>query len=415
MKKLESIYNFFIMPIFSYRARNNLGNIEDGWIDAINKDVVADILNERGFIIIKIKKKVSVGFFENIWSSLFKRVSTRYIVLFMHQMSELIASGISVPKSLKVLGVQTRNKYLRNIIISIADDVGSGIKLSDACGRHKRVFTDFFVRMIKSGEASGKLENVFMYLAEQQEKNYLLTKKIRSVTAYPFFMLLTLFSFATVMLTSVVPKITYIFDGLEKSLPLSTRLLIGATEFFISYWWTISLVVVIFVYLLKIYRGNYFGERFIGGWTLRIPILGELLKKFYLIRFSRSFSMLIVGGVDIITSLKVSSEVVGSVLYKDLLDDAIDGVSRGKSISSVFMGSNLVPQMYSQMIYVGEKTGRLTSVLDRLTNFYTGEIEDTIKNLLSFLEPALIVLIGIVASFLASAIIMPMYDISIGL
>jgi len=413
--KLENIYNFFIMPIFSYRARNSSGEIESGWIDATNKDGAADILSGRGFVVIKIRKKRDIGFFENIRNSIFKRVGTRYVVLFMHQMSELIASGISISKSLRILGGQTRNKYLRNIINSIADDVDSGNKLSDACGRHRMVFTDFFVKMIKSGETSGRLEDVFMYLAEQQENNYLLTKKMRSVMIYPFFMLFTLFGIGIVMIISVVPRITHMFGGIEKELPFSTKLLMWMTGVLVSYWWLVILAVIFFVYLLKIYRGNYFGERIINRLVFKAPILGGLLKKFYLVRFSRSFRTLIMGGVDIVTSLKASSEVVGNVLYKDLLEDAIDGVNNGRTISSVFLSSDLVPQMYSQMIYVGERTGRLTSVLNRLTNFYTGEIEDAIKGSISFLEPALIVLIGVIASFLASAIIMPMYDLSVGL
>lgn len=400
------------MAIFNYKAKDEKNRVISGTVEAINRDIAADILNERGLLIISIVRQSRVSSFENLYNRFFRKIKNRDIVLFMHQLSVLISAEMPIVQALKILEKQTENKILKKIILEIADDVEGGGKLSAAFSRHPQVFNNFFIKMVSSGETSGRLEEIFIFLADQQEKNYLLGKKIKNALIYPAFIITTLFAVGAIMLIFVVPKLTLMFTEANVELPFTTKLLLWTSDVFASFWWLLILVVGVGLYSFNMYRGTYSGRKIIDSIALRLPVAGNILRKYYLTQFSRSFYTLIVGGVEISSALKSSQGVVGNVLYKELLEKTVREVEDGNTITSVFSMSSLVPTMYAQMINVGEKTGKLSSILEKVIKFYTGEIEDSVKNAMTLFEPTVMILIGIAVGFLISAIIMPMYNLS---
>ena len=400
------------MSLYDYKAKDKTGKIVKGSVEAVNKDIAADMLGERDLIIIDIFRENRVRIFDKTWNFLVNRIKTRDIVLFMHELSVLISSEIPIVQSLRVLEKQTNHKYFKKVFLEIADGVEGGGKLSDAFSRYPKIFNNFFVKMIKSGETSGRLEEVFLFLADEQEKNYILARKIRSAMIYPIFIIITMIVIGIIMLVFVVPKIALMFEGAGAELPFSTRLLLGTSDFIVSSWWFFIIILAFLGYLFNMYKNTYAGRKIIDILVLKIPIFGSLLKRFYLTRFSRSFYTLVLGGVDIKSALKSSKDILNNIVYKELLEETIKEVEDGRSIAYVFSRSALIPPMYSQMISVGEKTGKLTSILEKITDFYTTEIEEAIKNSIALFGPVIMIVIGVTVGFLVASVIMPMYVLS---
>ena len=399
------------MAIFNYKAKDE-NRVISGTVEAISKDIAADILNERGLLIISILKQNRISLAENLYSRFFRKIKNRDIVLFMHQLSVLISAELPIVQALRILEKQTESKILKKIILEIADDVEGGGKLSQAFSNHPQMFNNFFVKMIASGETSGRLEETFVFLADQQEKNYLLGKKIKNAMVYPAFIITTLFTVGVIMLVFVVPKITVMFTEANVDLPFATKVLMWTSNAMSNFWWLLILLVAVFLYVFNMYKGTYSGKKIIDSISLRLPVVGDILKKYYLTQFSRSFYTLIVGGVEVSAALNSSREVIGNVLYKELIGITIKEVEDGNTIASVFSRSSLVPTMYAQMVNVGEKTGKLSVILEKIIKFYTGEIEDSVKNAMTLFEPMVMIIIGIAVGFLIAAIIMPMYNLS---
>ncbi len=403
------------MALFAYKARDNkINQIVQGTVEAINADIAADILGEKGYLIIDLKKKSQSGLKGKFLNSFSEKVKAKDLVVFMHQLSVLISAEIPIVQSLKILEKQIEQKYFRKVISEVAADVERGQKLSNAFAQHPDVFDNFFVKMVKSGEKSGKLEDVFVFLADEHEKNYSLQKELKGAMIYPAFIMSTLFVVGMVMLIFVIPKMVAMFENAKMELPITTKILIAVSGFMQNYWWVLILLLFALYYLFSLYRKTSSGRRNVDNLLLKLPVVGPLLKKFYLTRFTRSFYTLILGGVDINSALKSSSDVVSNVVFKDLFNKTIKEVEDGSTVSSVFFKSSLIPPMYAQMLFVGEKTGKMTFVLEKITDFYTKEIQDAIKNSLAIFEPLVIVLLGIGVGVMVAAIIMPMYQLSSG-
>ena len=288
------------------------------------------------------------------------------------------------------------------MISEVADDVEGGAKLSAALARHHAVFSKFFVSLIKSGEASGKLDEILLYLANQQEKDYDLTSKIRGAMIYPAFILVGLVVVGTLMMVMVVPQLTGILRESGVELPLSTKVLIGTSGFLARFWWLLLLVIIgagvaFYLVINKTTRGRYYWDTV----KLRLPIFGSLSQKLLLVRFTRSLHTLLSGGVSLSRSLEVVSEVTNNVLYQKLINETRRAVESGHSIASEFTKSKEVPAMVSQMMQLGERTGRLDEILDKLANFYTREADNMISNLVTLIEPVVMVTIfcGIIEKY----------------
>jgi len=360
------------MPIFKYKAFNRDKKVQEGMVEAISKDYVGEILTEKGFSIVSITE-VSSG--KKIFNLDFlNRIKTKDIVIFSRQFSVLISANVSMVQALKVLVDQTANVILKMILSEVADEVDAGSTLSEALAKRPNVFNNFYVSVVRSGETSGKLDEVLSYLADEMEKDYDMMSKIKGAMIYPVFVLVSLIVVGIVMMIFVVPKLTGILTESGAELPITTRILIGTSSFMQQYWWLLIIITVALVAAFKWYEKRPQGRRQLDYLKLRLPIFGHLFQLIYLVRFTRSMNTLIVGGVTIDNSLKVTAEVVGNKIYQELIEETVKEVEDGNSISSVFIKSKTIPKMVSQMLNIGEKTGKMDVILDRITNFYSREI-----------------------------------------
>jgi len=294
----------------------------------------------------------------------------------------------------------------------LADEVDGGMRLSHAMSKFPNVFSDFFVAMIKSGETSGQLDEILEYLANSQEKDYDLISKIKGAMTYPIFIVCALVGVGIVMMVVVVPKLTTILSETGGTLPITTRILISVSGFLKNYWWIILILIIGAVFAIRYSSKTQGGKKFWDSFILKIPIFGQLFKKIYLVRFTRSLSTLTAGDIHLVEALKITSEVVGNKVYRDVIDETIKEVEEGNPIASVLIKSKDVPAMVAYMVSVGEQTGKLDVVLGKLSDFYSREIDNLVVNLVSLIEPIIMLVLGLAVGVMVAAIIMPMYNLA---
>lgn len=397
------------MAIFKYKILDKEKEIKEGLIEAINKDFAVETLQDKGFSIVSIaelpSRKIS-------GLTILDRIKLKDLVVFSRQFAVMLSANITLVQALKILVEQTTNTKLKIIVSEIADKVDGGSKLSDALANYPKIFSNFYISVVKSGETSGKLDEVLNYLADEMEKDYDITSKIKQAMIYPIFIFVGLFSVGILMMIFVIPKLTSILQETGAELPLSTRILIGTSSFLFKYWPYILIIIIGLVISLRYYISKPGGRRNYDIIILRIPIFGKLFQLIYLVRFCRSMNTLIVGGVTITSSLKIASEVVNNKTYKELIEQTIKEVEDGESISSVFSKSKIIPKMVSQMLNIGEKTGKIDIILEHITNFYSRQITNIVGNLMVLMEPLIMVIMGVAVGIMVAAIILPMYNMA---
>ncbi len=398
------------MPIFRYQAEDASNKVRKGIIVGLSESEVNAKLKQKEL------NTLALTDVTNAWNirllKFFKRIRAKDIVVFARQFSVMIAANVPVVESLLVLVDQTNNLTFKNMIAEIAFEVDSGAFLSDAFRKRPKVFSEFFVNIIRSGETSGKLDEVLNYLADEMEKNYDMMAKIRGAMIYPIFITTGLIAVAIVLMVYVIPNLTNVLLETNMVLPLSTRIVIGLSGFLQNY---ILLIIVLSFglgFLLRAYVRTYGGRRRIDLIKLRLPIFGRLFKYIYLMRFTRSLSTLLKGGVTITRALEITADVVGNTIYRELILDTLQAINDGNPLAMVMEASRDVPKMVPQMIAVGERTGRLDSVLDRITSFYGREVNNILENLTNLMEPVIIVVMGIGVGIMVAAVILPMYNLA---
>lgn len=399
------------MPSFSYRALNREGKLVSGTVEAESKTVAEDLLRERGYETSMLEEKVEASGL-NVEITFLQRVTPKDVVVFSRQLSVLVSASVRLVDALKTVGRQTENPKLKRIVIDVANEVEGGVRLSDALGKYPKIFGAFYINMVRSGETSGKLEEILLYLADQQEKDYDMRSKVKGAMTYPIFVVAMLFVIGAIMMIFVVPKLTNILTESGVELPITTRALIGVSNAFVNFWWLIIGGVVALIFGTRYAYGTPAGKRVIDGFLLKIPVFGAMFKKIYVVRATQSLSTLIQGGVDVVTSLKVSTDVVGNEVFREILVETVKEVGAGAQINDVWKRHKEFPQMVTQMVAVGEETGRLQQVLDRLSKFYSREVEATVSTLSTAIEPIIMVIMGVAVGGMVSAIILPMYTLA---
>lgn len=399
---------------FEYRAKNLEGKTISGVIEAVNEAAAIDELTEQGLILLNLVEKSKVsGLKKEIHLPFLERVGAKDMVLFSRQLSVMVSAGLPLVRSLEVLVKQTTNRTLRRIVADITENVRGGARLSSSMAKYPRVFNNFFINMIRAGETSGKLDEVLNYLADEQEKNYDLASKIKGAMIYPAFILTAAIGVMFIIMTFVMPKLTAILMEAGVQLPLPTRILITTANFLSKFWSTMLVIFIVLLVMIQLGLKKTRPGRVIWDvFKLRIPVFGDLFRKIYMVRFTRSLSTLLVGGVPLNSALKIVADVVDNVIYQNLILQTVKAVEEGHSISSVFLESKEVPVMLSQIMIVGEQTGQLDSVLDRMANFFAREVENILGRLTTLLEPMIIIFLGVIVGGMVAAIILPMYNLA---
>ncbi|PIP33630.1 hypothetical protein COX69_00740 [Candidatus Falkowbacteria bacterium CG_4_10_14_0_2_um_filter_48_10] len=397
------------MALFTYQAEDHKGRQVTGLVEAGNESAALEILKEKNFQVYSLKKK---SLFFNLGNlSIFRRVGRKDIVSFSRRFAVLVASNITIVQALKIIVAQTNNAHFRFELASVAQEVDGGVKLSDALARRPDIFSNFFTSVVRSGESSGSLSEVLNYLADEMEKDYDMMGKIQGAMIYPLFVIALMIGVGILMMTTVVPNLTSVMVETGMELPLSTRIVIGTSDFFQDYWIFLTLFLAAAGVGLSVALKTPGGRSRFDRLLLGLPVFGALVNKIAIVRFARSLNVLLTGGVPIAKALEITAEVVDNAVYRELISATIKEVEDGNPVSSAMNGS-IMPPMVSQMIGIGEETGKLDLVLQSIIGFYEREVANTTKNLTVLIEPIVMVVLGLGVGVMVSAIILPMYQMA---
>ena len=403
------------MPIFKYNAINEEGKQTKGEIEAINVEVAISSLQKRGYTISSIdsSEEVKKGLFREI--KIFKRVSNKDIVILSRQIATLFEAQVSALRVFKLIASETQNSSLREVMQEVATDLQGGSSISNALNKHPKVFSDFYVNMVKSGEESGKLDQTFSYLADYLDRTYEVTSKAKSALIYPAFVILTFIAVMVLMMTVVIPKITTIIVESGQEIPIYTKIVIGTSNFLVDYglWIAIATVIIVAV-LLRYVQKTEDGKIAWAQFKLGVPYVGDLYQKLYLSRIADNMNTMIISATATEMALEVTAGVVGANIYGDLLTEAVEAVRGGASVSKALSEYPEIPGIMVQMIKVGEETGELGKILETMAKFYRREVQTAVDTLVDLIEPAMIVLLGVGVGVLLAAVLLPIYNISSG-
>ncbi len=394
---------------FFYKARNQEGELQVGNVEAPNKEAAINRLLSYGLFVLSVEPVREDSLFNRI-SNYFQRVKITDLMIFTRQFSTLIASQIPLVDSLKNLARQTTKPVLKEIILEMKSDIEAGFSLSQALANHPKVFSEFYINMIKSAEITGRLSETLDFLADYLEKQTILISKIRNALIYPAFVIGLFIIAAVLMVTLVLPQIIPVFKESNVELPFFTKFLISFSDFFSKFWFLILIAIGILIFFLIDYFNTKEGKVLLNEIVLRMPILGKIFKNLYLARFSESMRVLIKGGLTIPQAVEVTSKTIGNHIYQELLYEAGIKIRQGKLLSQVLTEEDYFPPLVSQLIAIGESTGRLEELLLKINNFYSRQVEDIVNNLVELIQPILMVLIGVLIALLFASILLPLYN-----
>jgi type IV pilus assembly protein PilC len=399
------------MPRFDYQVRDAEGKALSGVIEAPTPEIATETLRDRGFFVVSLNEGKKASVFE-IDLPFFNKIPIKDIVVYSRQFSVLMGAAVPLVQSIQTVARQTQNKQLQKILLEISDEVEAGSALSFAMEKYPNAFSEFFIHMVRSGETTGKLEEIMNYLADQMEKDYDMNQRIKGAMIYPVFVIIGLVIVGFIMMAFVVPKLTDVLAESGADLPWTTELLIFVSGFFKVYAIQIIIATIAaiagFKWWVTTKTGRYIWDRY----KLYLPVFGPLLKMIYVVRFTQSFGTMLSGGVDIPSGLSVCADVVGNAYYKDQLLETKREVSDGNALMTVFAREKSMPDMVSQMMTVGEETGRLGEVLDKLTEFYSRELSQAVSNLVHAIEPLIMLVMGGAVGIMVAAILLPMYQMA---
>jgi type IV pilus assembly protein PilC len=394
------------MPMYEYTARNQTtGQIMKGTQEAANREEVTKFLRKNKLAVVTIReqpKEIKLKFGGGI--------KTRDIVIFTRQFATMINAGLPLVQSLDILAQQTENKKLAEIVRQVVYDVESGNTLADAFRKHPKAFTDLYVNMVAAGEAGGILDTILLRLATFLEKNDALVRKVKSAMIYPGVIFSVAAIAVAVLLIFVIPTFQNMFASVNLELPLPTRLVIGASQFLINYWWAILLIIGLSIFGLTRYYQTDPGKKKIDQMLLNAPVLGDLLRKSAVSRFTRTLGTLISSGVSILDGLEITAKTAGNRVIHDAVMDSRQSIAGGETIAAPLERSKVFPPMVISMIAVGEQTGGLDEMLTKIADFYDDEVDVAVGALLSLMEPIMIVVLGVIVGGMVVAMYLPIFD-----
>ena len=397
--------------LFKYRAIDKDNHEREGTIEAPSQEVAIGALQRRDLIISSIESAETKSLLE-MDIPLFNRVSNKDIVILSRQIATLFEAQVSALRIFRLLAAEVENKQLADVLSTVADDIQGGSPISKALGRHPKVFSGFYVNMVRAGEESGKLSETFGYLADYLDRTYDVISKAENALIYPIFVIAVFFGVMALMLTLVIPKISAILIDSGQPIPLYTRIVIGLSHFFVNY----GIFVVIGIVALGIYlwqlRKTPAGKLALDALRLSIPYLGDLYKKLYLSRIADNFATMLLSGVSVVQALEITGSVVGNAAYEVVLADVGASVKGGASISDALAKHPEIPGIMVAMVRVGEETGELGKILGTLAKFYNREVSNAVDTLVGLIEPIMIVALGLGVGTLLAAVLLPIYSLA---
>ena len=397
------------MPAFSYTAKNSYGKSVAGTVDARTPEVAVSLLKNQNLTVISIqeKKERAVDILSNL-----KGVPFGEVVTFTRQLSTMISAGLPISRALEVLSNQSVNKNFKKIITEVLRSVEGGVSLSMALGVHSRVFSNTYVSLVRAGESSGKLDIILKKLADNMEADRDLNSKFKSAMIYPAVILVAMVAVFIILMIFVMPQMSEMYKNMNIELPATTKLMIALSDFMVKYVYIVVLAIVGIVIGVRSFTTSEKGKIIMSDIAIKIPVFGKITLQKDFASFSRTLSLLINSGVPIVEALNTVSMIMSSQTLKDYVSNAARQVEKGNSLSSYFKSTTQFPPLLGQMAGVGEETGKMDEVLERVAVYYEGEVNNLVKGLTTALEPIILVMLGVMVGFMIISIITPIYKIT---
>ncbi len=397
--------------LFKYRALDTDGHEREGTVEALSMDVAVTTLQKRSLIVSSIEPVEKKGLL-SMELDLFKHVSNKEVVILSRQIATLFEAQVSALRVFRLLAAEVDNKYLAEVMTKVSDDLQGGAPISKALSRHPKVFTAFYVNMVRSGEEAGKLSETFGYLADYLDRTYEVASKAQNALIYPAFVVATFVVVMTLMLTLVIPRVSQILIDSGQEIPLYTKIVIGISQLIVNYGVFVLIALVVGGYFVYRSSGTPQGRLALDGIKLGTPYLGDLYEKLYLSRIADNFATMLVSGVPVVEAVEITGSVVGSATYEEILKKVSEDVKGGSSISDALAKHKDIPGIMIAMIKVGEETGELGSILSTLAKFYRREVSTSVDTLVDLIEPLMIVFLGLGVGILLAAVLIPIYNLA---
>ncbi|MFA4930500.1 MAG: type II secretion system F family protein [Patescibacteria group bacterium] len=413
MKRSSALLKNNHMPEYIYTARTTEGKLKKDRLRVKDAKALEEYLKNQHLILTSSKEVTKKGFisFEKI-NNIFAKVSVVQKMFFTQNLAVMIRTGFSLAMALDTLAQQTPNKRFKSVIEEIKLDVENGISFSVALSRHPKVFSQLFVNMIAAGETSGKLDEVLKTLTNQMRKDHALISKVRSALMYPSVVVVAMIGIGVVMMITVIPQITSIYESNSSELPLPTRIVIGVSNLLIHQGIFILIGAILLIYAFMRFKKTNKGKRIWHTFLIAMPVFGSIIKKINIARFTRTLSSLLKTDIPIVQTLQIISKTLGNSLYTESMIKASEQVKKGVSIVKTLQEKpKLFPPVVTQMLAVGEESGTIDTISEEIANFFEDDVDQTMAGLSSIIEPILMLVIGGVVAVMALAILMPMYGL----
>lgn len=399
------------MKKYKYSARDNKGEIIEGDLEAKDASAVADILHERGLIVVNIRESFGLD-----WDRLSEinigGVPMKDKVVFMRQMSTMVGAGLPLTRALEIMVQQAGNPLFKRVLKDVLSAVQSGKTLANSFREQEEIFDDVSLNLIEAGEESGNLDSILEKLAAELEDKKSLSDKLRSAMIYPAIILVVIVVVIVLMMFVLVPSMATIYGDFNAELPWATRFLMDLSSFFIKYWWAILVVLAVLVVGIKYYLDTKKGKRNFDKIVLKIPAVGAIVAKMQLAQFTRILALLLSSGLSIIKALELTGQSLSNEMFRDTVMSAKDEIEKGGALAIPIARSEYFPLIVSSMIAVGEETGEIDTVLNKVSEYYKDEVNVATSNLSSILEPVFLIIMGLAIGFIALAVYMPMFQLS---
>ncbi|MCX7920256.1 MAG: type II secretion system F family protein [bacterium] len=400
------------MPTYRYVARNAQGKIVDGSVEAPSQEVVIKMLRSQGLLVTSLSEergKTAVGKRPRL-SFARGRINLDDLIIFSRQLATMISAGLPLIESLDVLGEQLENPNLRKVVVEVRKDVEAGSTFTAALEKHPKVFSQLYVSMVRAGEASGMLDSIMNQLAAYLEKTGSLRRKVKSAMVYPAVVSIIAVLIVIFILIKVIPTFESIYRSFDAQLPLPTQIIVGLSQIIRKFWYVWLIALVIIGYVLKRYVNTPKGRLQFDTLKLNMPVFGDLFRKVAVAKFTRTLGTLVRSGVNILNALEIVAKTAGNVVVENAVNKTKNSIQQGETIAGPLAQTGVFPPMVTRMIDVGEKTGALEEMLNKISEFYEDQVDAAVAALTSMLEPIMIAVMGVIVGGIVIAMYLPVFN-----